>query len=161
MIVAVSPEGVIGLHGDIPWKHPGDQRRFKRVTLGHAMIMGRKTWESIGKRPLPKRRNVVVSRSPVEGVEHYASVAEAISAIENGADAPNEIWIVGGAGIYAEGMTLADVIDVTYVPEHVDHPDAVKFPAIDDATWIAGPMLPHEDEPELTRRELTRRVPLA
>lgn len=155
IIVAVSPENVIGLHGDIPWKHPGDQRRFKRVTLGHAIVMGRKTWESIGKKPLPKRRNVVVSRSNVEGVEHYASVTDAIAAIE-ASDEPGEIWIVGGAGIYEEGMKLADVLDVTYVPDHVDHPDAVRFPPIDERVWRAGPMMAHEDEPELSRREYTR-----
>jgi dihydrofolate reductase len=160
MIVAVSPEGAIGLHGDIPWNHPGDQRRFKRVTLGHAIVMGRKTWESIEKRALPKRRNVVVSRSNVDGVEHYASVADAVRAIEASADAPNEIWIVGGAGIYREGMELADVIDVTYVPEHVTHPDAVHFPAIDEHVWRAGPIVTHEDEPELLRREFTRVHPI-
>ena len=153
LIVAVSPEGVIGLHGKIPWRHPGDLRRFKRVTMASAVIMGRLTWESMNGRPLPGRRNVVVTRQQIEGVECHASVEAALAAC---ADEP--VWFIGGARIYQEGMRYCDLLDVTYVPDHVDHPDAVRFPEIDPAVWDPGPLLPHEDEPGLTRREFRRRA---
>lgn len=153
MILAVSPEGVIGLHGKIPWRHPGDMRRFKRVTMGATVVMGRATFEETGK-PLPGRRNVVVTSRPLDvaGVERVGSVDEAL-ALAGGAD----VWFIGGARIYEEAMGHVDVIDVTYVPDHVDAPDAVRAPPIDEHVFEAGPLLPHEDEPALTRRVYRRR----
>jgi dihydrofolate reductase len=153
MILAVSPEGVIGLHGGIPWRHPGDMRRFARVTRGSTVIMGRLTWESMKGRPLPHRRNLVVTSRPLEGVETFPSLAAAIAAAEG------DVWLIGGRAIYDEGMRFCDVIDVTYVPDRVDHPDAVRAPAIDPAVWDAGPLVPHEEEPGLVRRVYTRKVP--
>jgi dihydrofolate reductase len=155
MIVAVSPDGVIGRGYDIPWKHPGDQRRFKRVTLGGALIMGRTTYESVG-RPLPGRRNLVVTSGPpiaTAGVETYRDIASALAAVPD--DVP--VWFVGGARIYEEAMRYADFIDVTYVPDKVPVEGAVIFPRIDEALFEAGPILEHEDEPGLTRRVFTRR----
>jgi dihydrofolate reductase len=155
MILAVSPEGVIGLGGKIPWRHPGDMRRFKRVTMGATVIMGRATFEETGK-PLPGRRNIVVTSRPLDvpGVERVASVEEALA---RAADA--DVWFIGGARIYEEAMRYADVIDVTYVPDRVDAPDAVRAPPIDERVFEAGPLLPHEDEPALTRRVYRRRRP--
>lgn len=153
MILAVSPEGVIGLHGGIPWRHPGDHRRFKRVTSGATVIMGRRTWESMGGRPLPHRRNLVVTSHALEGVETFRDLESALAASEG------PVWFVGGRAIYAEAMRLCDVIDVTYVPDHVVDPDAVHAPPIDPSEWVAGPLLAHEDEPGLTRRVYTRRAP--
>ena len=154
MIFAVSPEGVIGLGGKIPWRHPGDHRRFKRVTLGSTVIMGRATFDEVGK-PLPGRRNIVVTSRPLEmpGVETARSVDEALALAGNGCD----VWFIGGARIYAEAMRHADVIDVTYVPDHVDAPGAVHAPPIDDALFEPGPLLAHEEEPGLRRRVYTRR----
>jgi dihydrofolate reductase len=152
LIVAVSPEGVIGLHGQVPWRHPGDMRRFKRVTLGSSVIMGRLTWESMNRRPLPGRRNVVVTRGQLEGVECHPSIEAALAAC-----AAEPVWFIGGARIYQDGMPHCHLLDVTYVPDHVDHPDAVRFPPIDPEIWEPGPLLPHEDEPALTRREFRRR----
>ena len=157
MIAAVSPEGVIGLNGQVPWRHPGDMRRFKRVTEGGVVIMGRLTWESMDRKPLPKRRNVVISRSEVPGVEHYGTIAAALAAIEPG-DPSADVWFIGGARIYEEAMEYCDIIDLTYVPDHVAHPNAVKFPAIDEAKWTTGPLIVHEDEPELRRRIFTRKT---
>jgi dihydrofolate reductase len=156
MIYAVSPEGVIGLRGGIPWNHPGDMRRFKRVTLDSTVISGRATFDSVGK-PLPRRRNIVVTSRPlvVDGVETAATLPEAIALAGNA----GAVWLIGGARIYEEGMKYADVIDVTYVPDHVKDPDAVHVPAIDEAVFEPGPLLPHEDEPGLTRRVYTRRKP--
>jgi len=150
MIAAVSPEGVIGLHGKIPWRHPGDLRRFKRVTRGATVIMGRLTWESMNGKPLPDRRNVVISRSDVPGVESFRDLGEALAA------AQGPVWLLGGARIYEEGMRYADLIDLTYVPDHVVDPAAVRFPPIDEAVFAPEPLLEHEDEPGLKRRIFTR-----
>jgi dihydrofolate reductase len=150
MIAAVSPEGVIGLHGKIPWRHPGDLRRFKRVTRGATVIMGRLTWESMNGKPLPDRKNVVISRSDVPGVESFRDLASALASAEG------PVWLLGGARIYEDGMRYADLIDLTYVPDHVTDPAAVRFPPIDETVFAPGPLLEHEDEPGLTRRIFTR-----
>ena len=154
MILAVSPEGVIGLHGKIPWRHPGDQRRFKRVTMGSVVVMGRATFEETGK-PLPGRRNVVVTSRPVgvPGVEQVRTVAEALDLAGD-----QDVWFIGGARIYEEAMKVVDVIDVTYVPDRIEAPDAVHAPPIDERVFAPGPVLDHEDEPGLTRRVYTRRT---
>jgi dihydrofolate reductase len=154
MIYAVSPEGVIGVEGRIPWRYQGDFRRFKRVTMGKTLIMGRKTFESIG-HPLAGRRNIVVTSRPlaVDGVECVTSVEEALARAGDEID----VWFIGGARIYAEAMQHVDVIDVTYVPDHVRTVDAVRAPRI-DGTWEGGRMLQHEDEPLLKRRTFTRRA---
>jgi dihydrofolate reductase len=150
MIAAVSPEGVIGLGNEIPWHHPGDMKRFVRVTRGSTVIMGRLTWESMKGKPLPNRRNVVISRSEVPGVESFRDLASALATC----DGP--VWLIGGARIYEEGMKHADLIDLTYVPDHVTDPAAVRFPPIDPELFTPGPLIEHEDEPGLTRRVLTR-----
>ncbi|HEV3189275.1 MAG TPA: dihydrofolate reductase [Polyangiaceae bacterium] len=153
IIFAVSPEGVIGKGGTIPWRHPGDWKRFKRVTLHTTVVMGRKTFESMGK-ALPERRNIVVTgrgmASP--GIECVASLQEALA--RAGGD---DVWFIGGSGIYAEAMKYADRIDVTYVPDHVDPEGAVLAPLIDESVFEAGPVIAHEDEPGLTRRVYARR----
>ena len=150
MIAAVSPEGVIGLHGQIPWRRPADQQRFKRLTIGKTVVMGRATWDE-RKRPLPGRRNLVVTRTPIDGVECFPTLREAIAACTG------EVWLIGGARIYREGMEVADLIDLTHVPDHVDHPDAVRFPPIDPERFVAGPREPHPDDPELTLQRFHRR----
>ncbi len=153
MIVAVSPEGIIGVGAAIPWRYPGDQRRFKRLTMGSTLVMGRATFDSIG-RALPGRRNVVVTSRPVEvpGVESVRSLDEAL-ALAGDAD----VWFIGGARIYADAMAHVDVIDVTYVPDRVEASGAVYAPPIDEGVFEASPLLPHEDEPALTRRTYRRR----
>jgi dihydrofolate reductase len=153
MIFAMSPERVIGQAGRIPWRHPGDVRRFKRVTLGSTVIMGRATFDETG-RPLPGRRNIVVTSRPLDvaGIEIASRVDEALR-MAGSAD----VWFIGGARIYEEAMPYVDVIDVTYVPDHVDGPGLVHAPPIDEAVFDPGPLLPHEDETGLTRRVYRRR----
>jgi dihydrofolate reductase len=153
MIFAMSPERVIGVGGRIPWNHPGDLKRFMRVTMGTTVIQGRATFESVGK-ALPKRRNIVVTSRPLEapGVECVDSVDAALALAGDG-----DVWFIGGARIYEEAMAHVDVIDVTYVPEHVDAPDAVKAPEIDERVFEPGPLVPLEEEPALMRRRFTRR----
>jgi dihydrofolate reductase len=153
-IYAVSPEGVIGLAGTIPWCHPGDLRRFRRLTMGCAVIMGRTTFESLGK-ALPGRRNLVVTSRELDavGVEAVPLVREALARVGDG-----DVWFVGGARIYEEAMAWVDVIDVTYVPDHVPTAGAVFAPPIDPRVFEAGPLVVHEDEPSLSRRTYTRRT---
>jgi dihydrofolate reductase len=154
MIFAISPERVIGVGGQIPWRHPGDMRRFKQVTLGTTVIMGRATFDENG-RPLPGRRNIVVTSRPLDvaGVEIAGSLGEAV---RMAGDA--DVWFIGGARIYEEAMAYVDVIDVTYVPDHVSAEGAVRAPPIDERIFEPGPLLPHEEEPGLTRRVYRRRV---
>jgi dihydrofolate reductase len=152
IIVAVSPEGVIGVGGKVPWHYPADLKRFKRLTLGTTVIMGRLTWESIGSRPLKGRRNVVITTKALPGVECYASVAAALESCEG------DVWFVGGARVYAEAMAYAELIDVTYVPDSIAAAGAVHFPDIDAAAWQAGPLLIHEDDPRLKRRIYRRKA---
>ena len=155
MIYAVSPEGVIGHGGKIPWRHPGDMRRFKRVTMGSTVVMGRKTFESMGGKPLPGRRNVVVTSRPVDapGVEHVASLPEAL-ALAGAAD----VWFIGGARVYEGAMRYVDVIDVTYVPDHVEPRGAVLAPRSDEGVFEGGPVVAHEEGEGMTRREYRRRA---
>jgi dihydrofolate reductase len=149
----MSPEGVIGLHGKIPWHHPGDQRRFKRLTVGTTVVMGRKTWESLPRKPLPDRRNVVLTSRPIADAECYATLAEVLAATTG------DVWVIGGERAYSEAMRVADRIDVTYVPDRVDHLEAVRFPAIDTGVFDEGELVPHEDALGLTRRIYQRKSP--
>jgi dihydrofolate reductase len=153
MIFAASPQGVIGVGGKIPWRYLGDWKRFKRMTMGTTVIMGRKTFESIGK-ALPGRRNIVVTSRTIDapGVECVRSVGEAIERSEG-----DEVWFIGGGRIYEDALKHVDVIDVTYVPDYVDGSDAVYAPEIDETVFEPGPVLNHEDEPTLKRRVYTRK----
>jgi len=133
VVAAVARNHVIGSAGDLPWRLPADMRRFKAITLGKPMIMGRKTFESIG-RPLPGRRTVVVTRDArwsAEGVETAPSLQAALAlAVQTG---PEEIVIAGGGEIYAQALPLADRLRLTWV-EAEPHGDA-RFPAFDRSDW--------------------------
>jgi dihydrofolate reductase len=171
IIAAVSPEWVIGVDGKIPWHYPADLARFKALTMGSTVIMGRLTWESIParSRPLPGRTNIVVSSKLAHGwdergsgpgvvrsgkVWYAPSVREALKAarLQEGAT-----WFIGGARVYAEGMKYADVIELTHVPDRIDRADVVWFPPIDEAVWEAGPIEVFEDDARLRRQTFTRR----
>ena len=108
MIVARSRNGVIGNRGMLPWRLPEDLKFFKQTTMGLPIIMGRKTWESIG-RPLPGRRNVVITSNPsysAEGVEVVGSIEEAIKLFSSN----DTVMIIGGASIYRQALPLADTV---------------------------------------------------
>ncbi len=128
-IVAIAEDGVIGLHGTLPWHYSADLKRFKRVTLGAAIVMGRKTWDSIGRKALPGRRNIVISRAGVDGVECFDDVGSALAA------AGEPCWIIGGAQIYAAALPYCDVIDITRVPDRITDPGAVRFPELPPGEW--------------------------
>lgn len=153
-IVAMTRDRVIGLGGKLPWHYSEDLKRFRLRTLGSAVIMGRRTWESIGEKPLPHRRNIVITGAMIEGAEHYPSIGEAL---ERCRDEP--VWFIGGARIYEEAMNYCDLLDVTLVPDRIDDPGAVRFPEIDPATWLAEPARPLEGDPRLFNRVYHRREP--
>jgi len=130
LVAALADNGVIGADGALPWHLPDDLKRFKALTLGKPIVMGRKTYASIG-RPLPKRRNVVLSRSTraIEGVEVVHGVDEALTLLEGEA----EIAIIGGEQIYRAFLPYATKLELTHVETSVEG-DA-RFPAIDVGTW--------------------------
>jgi dihydrofolate reductase len=133
LIVAAAANGVIGRDGSIPWRLPEDMRRFKALTMGHPIVMGRKTWDSFPKKPLPGRSNIVVTHQPdwrEEGAVAAASPQEAIrvAAAENAA-----IFVIGGAEIYRAILPVATRIELTEIHQAFDG-DA-HFPALDTAAW--------------------------
>ncbi len=152
-IVAVSANGVIGAGGELPWHYGDDLKRFKRVTMGATIIMGRKTWDSIGRKPLPGRRNMVISRSDVEDAECYTSIDAALSVAEE------PVWIIGGAQIYRLSLPYLDKLDITYVPDVVEAEDAVLFPEIDLREWRTIEEHSNEDDPNLRHVLMQRRSP--
>jgi len=132
IIVAVADNGVIGRGGGLPWHLPADLKRFKRLTSGHHMVMGRRTWDSIGRRPLPGRPTIVVSRDPsfvAEGAQAARSVEEALE-LAAGAD---EVFIAGGEAIYRAALPVADRIYLTRV--HACFDGDTHFPAFDANDW--------------------------
>lgn len=143
LIAAVADNGVIGAGNRMPWHLKEDLRRFKTITLGHGVVMGRKTWESLG-RPLPGRRNVVVTRQQLQapGCEVVHSLDEAIALF-----APEEeLFVIGGAQLYAQALPLADRLYIT----HIGHPFAgdVHFPPWDREAFrlVESELRPAEPE---------------
>ena len=137
MVVAVARNGVIGRDGEMPWRLSTDLKRFKAVTLGRPVIMGRKTFLSIGK-PLPGRTNIVVTRDPgfeAEGFEVTDSLESAVDIARRQAasDGVDSICVVGGGEIYRQMLPQADQLHITYVDAEPD--GDTRFPAIDDAEW--------------------------
>lgn len=127
IIVAIDRLGAIGSRGDMLFHLRADLRRFKALTLGHPVIMGRKTFESLPGGALPGRRNIVVSRNAAfeaPGVERASSLTQALEMAGEG-----DIYIIGGAQIYAEAMPLADVLDLTVINAEGEAPDTF-FPTI-------------------------------
>jgi dihydrofolate reductase len=135
IIVAVAENGVIGRGGELPWKLSADLQRFKRLTMGHTIIMGRRTWESIG-RPLPGRRTVVVSRQPTFEVKEATvavanSVEQAVKIAQQAGD--DEAFIVGGAELYRLALPEANRL---YYSRVAAKPDGdTFFPEVDWSKW--------------------------
>jgi dihydrofolate reductase len=131
IIVATDSNNGIGIANTLPWHLPEDLAHFKRTTSGHAIIMGRKTFESIG-RPLPQRRNIVISRNPEwkhDGVEIYSSLEAAQAQVQS-----DNAFIIGGAEIYAQALQLASKLIVTQI--HASYECDAFFPKIDPSHWI-------------------------
>lgn len=133
LVVAMAENNVIGKDGDLPWHIPADLKHFKSVTMGKPIVMGRRTYESIG-RPLPGRLNIVVTRDPSrqwDGVEAVQSLSGALD--RAAADGADEIMIIGGGDLYRAALPLAQRIYLTRVHESVEG-DTV-FPDLDPAEW--------------------------
>ncbi len=131
LIVAVSKNGIIGNKGRLPWHLPADLKRFKQLTMGHPILMGRKTFESVGK-PLPGRTNIVITRQPdfqACGATMVHSLKEALLLCEN----EKEVFVIGGAEIYRQALPFADRIYLTRINQDFKG-DTVLF-EIDPAVW--------------------------
>jgi dihydrofolate reductase len=136
LVVAAAENGVIGRDGAMPWHLPEDLKRFKRMTVGHPVIMGRKTFAAIG-RPLPGRHNIVLTRDSrfrADGVTVAANLAEAIAAagLDPRARA-HTLFVIGGAEVYAQALPLAARVELTRV--HAAPDGDAHFPPLDASEW--------------------------
>lgn len=130
--VAVARNGVIGKEGRLPWHLPEDLRRFKKITSGHTVIMGRKTFESIGK-PLPNRRNIVLSSSAViPGVEVMKSLPKALGVARKAHE--TVAFVIGGHSVFREAMFFADIFHLTLVD--LEPEGDTRFPDYNKEDWI-------------------------
>ena len=132
LVAAVADNGVIGRDGDIPWHLPADLRHFRAVTTGNTVVMGRRTYESIG-HPLPNRTNVVVTRRPdwtAQGVVVVHSVEEAVARAQ---DFTGDVMVIGGGEIYAAALPLADGQILTHV--HAAPEGDTRYPDLDRSEW--------------------------
>ncbi len=139
LIVAMARNRVIGAGGKLPWHLPADLKRFKEITMGRPVIMGRKTFESIGK-PLPGRTNIVVTRRrswTAKGCRVAHSLEEAIAAAGEG-----EVFVIGGGELYAAALPQADRLYLTEVD--ADVPGDVRFPEVDLSRWRLVEEATHE-----------------
>lgn len=135
LVAAVAANRVIGNQGRLPWRLPADLARFKRLTTGHIVLMGRKTFQSIGG-ALPGRRNIVLSRDlgfTAAGCEVAHSVEEALTASGAPAGEGEELFVIGGASVYELFLLLADRLYLTRI--EVDAPGDVFFPPVDEKEW--------------------------
>jgi dihydrofolate reductase len=141
LVAAVADNGVIGADGELPWHLPEDLAHFKRVTTDNVVIMGRRTFESIG-RPLPRRTNIVVTRQPgwsADGVIAASSLSEALETAE---ECDGDAMVIGGAQIYALALPLADAQVLTEV--HLEPAGDVHYPPFDRSEWVETKREPGE-----------------
>jgi len=139
LIVAVAANGVIGRDGKLPWHLPGDLRHFRSLTIGHSIIMGRRTWQSLP-RPLPDRQNIVVSRQAdftATGALVVSSLNDALGAV----DRPEPAFCIGGGELYRAALPLARIAYVTEIAG--DYNGDATFPKLDAAHWRETSREPH------------------
>ncbi len=135
LIASVARNGAIGRGGALPWRLPGDLKHFRTVTMGHPVLMGRRTWDSLPAafKPLPGRRNIVVTRDAqwhADGAERAGSLAAALAGVQDATVA----FVIGGGELYAQALPLADELLLTEVDAEVADADAF-FPLWDRAGW--------------------------
>jgi dihydrofolate reductase len=133
MVAAVARNGVIGNGPDIPWRIPGEQRLFKELTMGHTLVMGRTTYDSIG-RPLPGRTTIVLTRSPSWTAEGVLVAHSLDDALTRAAALPGDVMVVGGAQVYAEALPVATEQVLSEIPLSPEG-DAF-YPDFDRAAWL-------------------------
>ncbi|MBL0374413.1 dihydrofolate reductase [Rhizobium sp. KVB221] len=156
LVVAMANNGVIGRDNGLPWRLSSDLKRFKAMTVGKPVVMGRKCYDSIG-RPLPGRPNIAITRSPdfkADGILTAHSLEEglALAAAEAKALGGEEICVIGGGEIYRQAMASADLLHVTHVLAEID--GDTFFPDIDSSTWNA---VHSEEQPAGERDEYPTR----
>jgi dihydrofolate reductase len=134
LIWAQSTSGVIGRDGGIPWRLPEDQARFKELTMGHTVVMGRLTWESLPAkvRPLPGRKNVVLTRQ----ADYMADGADVVTTIEDAVD--GETWVIGGEQIYRLALPIATRCEVTEVEIDLPREDGDAIAPVLDESWVGA-----------------------
>jgi dihydrofolate reductase len=133
LIWAQSTSGVIGRNNGIPWRLPEDQARFKELTIGRTVVMGRLTWESLPKkvRPLPERKNVVVTRQ----ADYMAEGATVVDTLEQALSGGDDIWVIGGAQIYTQALSSAGRCEVTEIEVDVRRQDGDVVAPMLDESW--------------------------
>ena len=169
IIVAMTPDGLIGRNGGLPWHIPADLKHFKKTTEGHAVLMGRKTYDSVGK-PLPRRRNIVITREPARIIpippDAQGTSLEALKSLEVGLKTCSQrgeqkAFIAGGAEIFALGLPLAEEMIVTWVHQQVaaGAPSATDtfFPLWKPADWQAS-RLPNDEGLDIVSYRLNART---
>ena len=134
IVAAIARGGVIGSGNTIPWRVPEDMARFRALTMGHPVVMGRRTWDSLPDRfrPLPGRRNIVVTHNPAwaaEGADRASSLEDALALLGD----EEQVFVIGGAELYALALPLADELQLTEIEAHVD--GDVFFPPLDAADF--------------------------
>jgi len=143
LLAAVARNGVIGRDNALPWRLPGDLRHFRALTTGHAVIMGRRTWQSLG-RALPERQNIVVSRDPgfrADGAEVATSLDAAIARVRR----PAPVFVIGGEKLFASALPLADALHLTEIAR--DYAGDTRFPATDMHDWREASREHRDPEP--------------
>lgn len=156
MIAAMTPDRGIGAAGGLPWHVSEDLKRFKQLTTGHAVLMGRKTFDSIGK-PLPHRRNMIISRRPgmpLAGVEWWPSIHDAIAAAR--ATAETELFICGGGEIYRACLPFATRMYLTIVHVPINKPIDTWFPSFQQSDWS---LVAEQHRPECDFLDYVRATP--
>lgn len=145
LIAALTAEQVIGKDGDLPWHYSEDLKHFKTITMGKPMIMGRKTYESFGAKPLPGRQHIILSRNQAiidkytqDNVVVVTSVDAALKATGGNA---SEVMVIGGKAIYGEFLPLASRMYLTFIDKK--YPGDTYFPKIDWDNWLVKAALPH------------------
>jgi dihydrofolate reductase len=166
MIVAMDPTGIIGVNGGMPWHYREDFRRFKKLTMGGTLIMGRKTWDSLPG-GLPGRRTIVISRQKLDSdVEIYASVDTALLAAGSDQHGTNgDVWVCGGAEIYRLFLekACADIaeVDVTIVPAVTEFPEGAvvtRFPVnLLEERYTVKSERQNAEDPRLIHRQYVRK----
>lgn len=149
IVVAVAQNGVMGRDNRLPWRLPSDLKHFKATTMGGAIIMGRKTFESMDSKPLPGRLNVIVSQSHVgegseEGTRWFDSPEKAIAFAQS--QEIGGVYLIGGAHLFEEGLPLADKILLTRVLANVE--GDTQFPALSPTEWKRSAIMPLEVGPK-------------
>lgn len=147
IIAAVAENGIIGFQGKIPWHIPEDLKRFRRLTWGHPVLMGRRTFESLNSRPLPGRRNIILTQQKFPHVETADSLESALSLLSDS----EKIFVIGGSRIYAEALPMAHRLEITHV--HWEGAGDTFFPTYGckDFTLLASIHFPpHPDEKKLS-----------